>query len=103
NYARLFRQESLAPVVTNTVIWVVVVVFVTIVLSLGLAQLLGARFPGRTLVRWALIVPWAASVIMTSKLFAWIYGYYFGMLNQAIQALGIVSHPVDWLCGVQDV
>src|SRR5207249_5512664 len=50
-----------------------------------------------SLVRWALIVPWAASVIMTSKLFAWIYDYYFGVLNPALQALGILSHPVDWL------
>ena len=97
NYAKLVRQEPLAMVVTNTVVWVAVVVLVTIVLSLGLAQLLGARFRGRTLVRGALIVPWAASVIMTSKLFAWIYDYYFGMLNPALQALGIVSHPVDWL------
>src|SRR4029434_7206570 len=99
NYARLFRQEPLAMVVANTVVWVAVVVLVTIVLSLGLAELLGARFPGRTLVRWALIVPWAASVIMTSKLFAWIYDYYFGVLNAALQALGIVSQPVDWLGG----
>src|SRR4029453_16363802 len=97
NYARLFRQEPLVLVVVNTVVWVAVVVAITIVLSLGLAQLLGARVPGRTLVRLALIVPWAAPVIMTSKLFAWIYDYYFGMLNPALQALGIVSQPVDWL------
>src|SRR5206468_905741 len=97
NYTRLFRQEPLAIVVANTVVWVAVVVAVTIFLSLALAQLLGARFPGRTLVRWALIVPWAASVIMTSQLFAWVYDCYFGVLNPALQALGILSHPVDWL------
>src|SRR5881296_3703763 len=93
NYTRLFRQEPLAMVVANTVVWVAVVVAVTILLSLALAQLLGARFPGRTLVRWALIVPWAASVIMTSKLFAWIYDYYFGVLNPALQSLGVIGHP----------
>jgi ABC-type sugar transport system permease subunit len=97
NYARLVRQEPLATVVVNTALWVAVIVAVTIVLSLGLAQLLGARFPGRRLVRWALIVPWAASVIMTSKLFAWIYDYYFGILNPALQSLGILDQPVDWV------
>ena len=97
NYARLFRQEPLATVLVNTALWVAVIVAVTIVLSLGLAQLLGARFPGRRLVRWALIVPWAASVIMTSKLFAWIYDYYFGILNPALQSLGILDQPVDWV------
>ena len=97
NYARLLGQEPLAMVVANTAVWVTVIVAVTIGLSLGLAQLLGARFPGRRLVRWALIVPWAASVIMTSKLFAWIYDYYFGILNPTLQALGILDQPVDWL------
>ena len=97
NYTRLFRQEPLAMVVANTVVWVAVVVAVTIFLSLALAQFLNASFPGRRLVRWALIVPWAASLIMTAKLFAWIYDYYFGVLNPALQALGILSHPVDWL------
>jgi ABC-type sugar transport system permease subunit len=97
NYARLLGQEPLATVVVNTAVWVTVVVAVTIVLSLGLAQLLGARFPGRRLVRWALIVPWAASVIMTSKLFAWIYDYYFGILNPTLQSLGILDQPMDWL------
>jgi multiple sugar transport system permease protein len=97
NYARLLGQEPLATVAVNTAVWVIVIVAVTIALSLGLAQLLGARFPGRQLVRWALIVPWATSVIMTSKLFAWIYDYYFGILNPTLQALGILDHPVDWL------
>jgi len=76
---------------------VTVIVVVTLLMSLGLAQFLDKSFPGRRLVRWALIVPWAASVIMTSKLFVWIYDYYFGILNPALQSLGVIGHPVDWL------
>jgi ABC-type sugar transport system permease subunit len=95
NYARLLEQEALPTVVENTVVWVALVVAVTIALSLGLAQLLNESFPGRRLVRWALIVPWAASLIMTSKLFVWIYDYYFGLLNRAMSAAGLA--PVDWL------
>jgi multiple sugar transport system permease protein len=97
NYARLLAQEALGPVAVNTLVWVGVVVGVTLVLSLALAQLLSAEFPGRRLVRWALIVPWAASLIMTSKLFVWIYDYYFGLLNRLLVALGVVAAPVDWL------
>ena len=97
NYARLLEQEALPTVVANTVLWVAAIVLVTVVVSLGLAQLLNEDFPGRRLVRWALIVPWAASVIMTSKLFVWIYDYYFGILNHALLALRLVTAPVDWL------
>ena len=97
NYARLLRQEALTTVVANTLVWVTVIVVVTLMLSLGLAQFLDKSFPGRRLVRWALIVPWAASLIMTSKLFVWIYDYYFGILNPMLQSLGVLHHPVDWL------
>jgi ABC-type sugar transport system permease subunit len=97
NYARLVEQEALPTVLGNTIVWVVLVVGVTTIVSLGLAQLLDERFPGRRLVRWALIVPWAASLIMTAKLFVWIYDYYFGLLNHVLVSTGLVRQPVDWL------
>ena len=97
NYGRLLQQDALPAVVANTAVWVLSVVGLTILLSLGLAQLVDARFPGRRLVRWALIVPWAASLIMTAKLFAWIYDYYFGLLNRVLTGVGLLAAPVDWL------
>ena len=97
NYARLLEQDALPTVVANTVIWVAAIVVVTVVASLGIAQLLNEDFPGRRVVRWALIVPWAASLIMTSKLFVWLYDYYFGILNHALTALRLSAAPVDWL------
>jgi ABC-type sugar transport system permease subunit len=97
NYVRLARDDAFPGVVANTALWVALVVGVTIVISLALAQLLDASFPGRRLVRWAVIVPWAASLIMTSKLFVWIYDYYFGILNHVLTTLGVLAEPVDWL------
>jgi ABC-type sugar transport system permease subunit len=97
NYARLLGQEALPTVAANTALWVVTVVAGTTIVSLGLAQLLDASFPGRRLVRWALIVPWAASLIMTAKLFVWIYDYYFGILNHLLLSVRLIARPVDWL------
>ena len=97
NYARLLQQDALLTVVGNTVVWVFMVVAGALLVSLGLAQLLDQPFAGRSLVRWAVIVPWAASLIMTSKLFVWIYDYYFGLLNGLLLRLRIPSGPVDWL------
>jgi ABC-type sugar transport system permease subunit len=34
---------------------------------------------------------------MTSKLFVWIYDYYFGALNQLLTSLRVLPRPVDWL------
>jgi ABC-type sugar transport system permease subunit len=97
NYVRLLRQEALPGVVVNTLVWVALVVGVTLLISLGLAQLLNQDFPGRRLVRWALIVPWAASLVMTAKLFVWIYDYYFGILNHVLLSVRLLGRPIDWL------
>ena len=74
--------------IANTAVWVVAVVAGSIVVSLALAQLVDARFPGRRLVRLALIVPWAAALVMSSKLFVWIYDYYFGIWNHVLTSTG---------------
>ena len=97
NYRSLLRQDALPTVLVSTLVWVVSVVVITIVLSLGLAQFLNKPFLGRRVVRWALIVPWAASLIMTSRLFVWIYDYYFGILNRFLQWLHVIDAPRDWL------
>src|SRR5260370_18659428 len=96
NYGRRLEQDALPTVIGNTVTWVALVVGITIVISLGLAQLLDASFPGRRLMRGALIMPWAASLIMTSKLFAWLYAYYFRLINRALVASCLVRTPVDF-------
>jgi len=97
NYARLLGEGALGHVVTDTVLWVVVVVSVTIVLSLGLAQLLDKPFAGRRLVRWALIVPWASSLVMTATVWRYVYERDYGVLNRVLLDLGVVDQPVDWV------
>lgn len=97
NYANVLSHADLGTVLKNTAIWVVAVVIITIVLSLAIAQLLIQRFPGRKVVRWVLIIPWAASLIVTSQLFVLIYDYNYGMLNWLLLKVGIISTPIDFL------
>jgi multiple sugar transport system permease protein len=96
NYRDLFAEEALLPVFVNTVLWVVIVVGATIVVSLAMAQFLNKRFAGRRFVRWALIVPWAASLVMTSTVWRYIYELDYGSLNRLLLDLGLIEGPVDW-------
>jgi multiple sugar transport system permease protein len=101
NFKDLFDEPDLGGVLTRTVVWVVAVVAVTMVLSLGLAQLFNKRFPGRRVARWALIAPWAASVVMTSLVFRWMLDPNSGVLNVFLHDIGVVksfnSNQADWL------
>ena len=97
NFSNVLNHSSLVTVLANTVIWVVVVVALTVLVSLAVAQFLAKDFFGRKVVRWAIIVPWAASLVITAKLFTMIYDYYYGTLNLILTTLHITSGPIDFL------
>ncbi|MGW0485037.1 ABC transporter permease [Nonomuraea sp. NPDC003214] len=96
NYARLLAEDALGTVVGNTLLWLVIVVGLTVLLSLGLAQFLSKEFFGRRFVRLALLVPWATSLVMTATVWRFIYEGGNGLLNRLLMDLSIISAPVDW-------
>jgi multiple sugar transport system permease protein len=93
NYQRLLDFEPFGHVLLNTVFWVVGVVVLTVVLSLALAQFLDKAFPGRQLVRLAVIVPWAASVVMTSTVFVYGLDPFYGVMNRFLVDVHVLSQP----------
>jgi ABC-type sugar transport system permease subunit len=97
NYTKVLDHQDLGVVLTNTLIWVVAVVGLTIVISLGLAQFLVKSFPGRRFVRWAIIVPWAASLVITAQLFVLLYDYNYGLINHALKSVGLIETSIDFL------
>jgi multiple sugar transport system permease protein len=101
NFRQLFNEPDFVSVLLRTVVWVVVVVSITVLISLGLAQLFNQRFPGRRVARWALIIPWAASVMMTALIFKWALDPNVGVINVILHHIGVVkqlgSNQADWL------
>jgi multiple sugar transport system permease protein len=97
NFSTLMKNPDLPNVLLRTLIWVLGVVFFTMVISLPVAQLLNAKYPGRKVVRWAIIIPWAASLVMTSTVWKWILDAYYGVLNKIAMDLNLIKEPIDWL------
>lgn len=95
-YHKLFADPRLPSVLTWTAVWTVAVVALTMLISLALAQLFNQRFPGRRLTRWALIAPWAASVLMTAIGFRWMLDQVAGVLNRLLLDLGLIDSPEAW-------
>jgi len=92
DFRTLFDEPDFISVLERTVLWVVIVVAVTVLISLALAQLFNQTFPGRTVTRWALIIPWAASVMMTALIFRWALDPNVGVINVILHHLGVVKH-----------
>lgn len=97
NYISLFKGKTFLLVLKNTLIWTFFVVGISTALSLAIATLLNQEFPGRKLVRAALIVPWAVSLIITAAIWKYILDFNYGTLNLILKKLGIINENIYWL------
>jgi multiple sugar transport system permease protein len=97
NYVRVFGLDPLPTVLTNTLVWTIGVVLATVLVSLVLAQFLNKRFPGRKVLRMVIIVPWAASVVMTSTVFVYGLDPFYGIINKFLVDVGIMDEPYGFL------
>jgi len=101
NYSTLFADPNLGSVMARTLLWTLAIVAATMTISLALAQLLSRAFPGRRVVRWALIAPWAASVMMTAIVFRWMLDPNNGVINVFLHQIGVVKEfngsQASWL------
>lgn len=96
NYIELFSMAALPGVIMRTLTWVVVVVALTLLISLAMAQLLDKAFPGRRLVRMIVIIPWAASVVMTTMVVYYGLEPYIGIFNRFFVDIGLLDAPYGW-------
>ena len=96
NFVTVFTFAEFWPIIFRTIIWVVAVVTFTVMISLGLAQILNKAFPGRQIVRMAVIVPWAASVVMTTMVFYYSLEPYFGVFNKFLYDIGLSDDAVGY-------
>ena len=82
--------------VWNTVKFSVVSVICETVLGLIVALVLNAEFKGRGLVRAAILIPWAIPTIVSAKMWAWMLNDQFGIINDIMLNLGLISQKIAW-------
>ena len=82
--------------VWNTVKFSVVSVLFETVLGLIVALVLNAEFKGRGLVRAAILIPWAIPTIVSAKMWAWMLNDQFGIINDILLNLGLISQKIAW-------
>ena len=94
NFQKVLGDADFVPILIRTLVWVVVVVALTVIISLALAQLLNKAFPGRKLVRMIVVIPWASSVVMTTMVVYYGLEPYFGIINKFLFDVGLIDDPV---------
>jgi multiple sugar transport system permease protein len=67
------------------------------IIGFALALLFSLRFPGRTLGRSLVIVPWLLPLIVTGVIFRFLFQVEGGAVNQLLMDVGLAHRPIDWL------
>jgi len=80
--------------VWNTVRFAVLSVVCETALGMCVALALNASFPGRGIVRAAILVPWAIPTIVSAKMWAWMLNDQFGIINDFFLRIGLISHKI---------
>ncbi|EHK56655.1 carbohydrate ABC transporter permease [Allomesorhizobium alhagi] len=82
--------------VWNTVRFTVISVTCETILGTIVALVLNTEFRGRGIVRAAILVPWAIPTIVSAKMWQWMLNDQFGILNDILLRLGLISTKIAW-------
>ncbi|HYH99966.1 sugar ABC transporter permease [Hyalangium sp.] len=66
------------------------------VLGLIIALALNAKFPGRGMLRAAVLVPWAIPTVVSARMWAWMFNDIYGVINAMFLSVGLISEPLAW-------
>jgi multiple sugar transport system permease protein len=81
----------------HTAIWIGLTVPLQMLLGLVTALILNQEFPWRGLARALVIIPWALPSVVIALMWAWVYDANFGVLNEFLLRLHVISTSIPWL------
>ena len=95
-YSGLLADPVWWNAVWNTVRFSLVSVTLEAVFGMIVALFLNAEFHGRSIVRAAILVPWAIPTVVSAKMWAWMLNDQFGIINDLMKKAGIIDHAIAW-------
>ncbi|GAA0994208.1 sugar ABC transporter permease [Acrocarpospora macrocephala] len=97
NFRRLLGDDLFWRSLGHNLIWVVVGTALTMGVALLLAMLVWSRPRGFTALRTIYFMPQVLPAIIVGIVWSWIYNPAFGILNRALEAVGLESWTRGWL------
>jgi trehalose/maltose transport system permease protein len=95
--AGVLRDPDWWQAVGNTLLFAVVSVALETVAGLGVALLLDVPSRMRTLLRAAVLVPWAIPTVVSAKIWSWMLNDQFGVVNAMLMSLGLIHEPLAFV------
>ncbi len=97
NFKKVIRDRVFWQALLNTLVYAGGSVSGQFVSAFLLAILLNQQIRGTVLFRMLALTPWMTPLVVVGLLWRWMYNPSFGIVNQALLGLGLISKPIGWL------
>ena len=97
NYATIFASEQFWRAAKTTALFSAGSISLTVILGTLLALLLNERFPGRSLLRAIILIPWAIPPVVNGLIWQWLLEGRYGLVNAVLKGAGIIDDYHSWL------
>jgi multiple sugar transport system permease protein len=97
NYRVIFHDPISRTAIVHTLEFTFGSLLGQFIIGFALALLFTLRFPGRTIARSLIIVPWLLPLIVTGVIFKFLFQADGGAVNQLLMAVGLADRPIQWL------
>lgn len=91
NYTHVLRDANFRSTISSTLLFAVFSVALETLLGLGIALLINKTFPGRGLVRAAILVPWAFPTVVSAQMWLLMYNDQTGIVSYILQGLHLLA------------
>ena len=96
NFIDVMNNPEFGKVLSNTVVWTILVVVLSTVLGFILALLLNNKFKGRKIARAIVVFPWATTLVIQASVWKFIINTDYGALNTLLKTFGIIESNINW-------
>ena len=97
NYKLTLEQATTQSAIVRTFSFTVLSLLFQFVIGFALALLFNLKFPLRKFARSLIIIPWLLPLLITGFIFRFLLQTEAGAVNQVLQNLHLISHPVGFL------
>jgi multiple sugar transport system permease protein len=97
NYQYLWNDNVFWLAVFNTLLYTVTASILKFGLGLWLALLLNEKLPFKAFLRAIVLLPWVVPTVLSAIAFWWIYDAQFSILSWALQRMGLIDAPINFL------
>ena len=97
NYQRMAGDGRFWQSLVHTTVFTSISITLELILGLIFALILNQSFGGRGFARTAALIPWALPTAVMGLAWAWIFNDQYGVVNDILLRLGIITEPITWL------